>query len=561
MTKNNSYNVLVDMGQDNAYSQPATIESDGLEFQDNSPSHTSPPPPPPPPPPSTSAQHNMSNSNFYNDASPRAKRPLWSLDFYSQFFDVDTTQVLERCLKSMYPRGDFAQDTLNHQPDLYGPFWIPTSVVFTVFVCSSLAGSLAAYIADREFFYDFNLLGFSVGVVYLYAFLCPVVFWACTKWFKCDPNLLEIINYYGYGLTIWIPVSMAPTFTSNRQKKIWEKQRKDLEEKKKNAKTYVNQTPFRYMERNFKSIVPPPDFSQVVDFSKGINFAEQGVTAVSLSQDLKQLSPLFGDPANDNEPCTNDDPSAAQAYIIKSVPGLIIIPQAFTPKAQRHLIKECLRNYPRAPNTSNLHTHYHVPEEGIWPLFEKQVKGTLKPSDPQFYVAKKAVVDSEDDHHDDDTSSDDEHEHDKTNNNNNNNTCAMNAPTACSDDFKPIIDGPKPDPLPAPGVPLLPPSVLVRKIRWITLGYQYHWPTKTYHLDRRYPFPPEIAEITKAVVTACENVGGKKEDGTDEWRNTYKGSDFEAEAGVVNYYQFRDTLMGHVDRSELNMDAPLVSIR
>jgi hypothetical protein len=109
----------------------------------------------------------------------------------------------------MYPVGDFAADTLNNQPDLYGPFWIATSVVFSVFVCSSLAGSLAAYIAGKPHVYDFTLLSFAVFVVYIYAFLCPALVWASTKYFGCQPSLLDIINYYGYGLTIWIPVSVS----------------------------------------------------------------------------------------------------------------------------------------------------------------------------------------------------------------------------------------------------------------------------------------------------------------------------------------------------------------
>jgi hypothetical protein len=125
---------------------------------------------------------------------------------------VDTSQVIERCLKSMYPVGDYAADTLNNQPDLYGPFWIATSVVFSVFVCSSLAGSLAAYIAGKPHVYDFTLLSFAVVVVYVYAFLCPALVWASTKYFGCRPSLLEIINYYGYGLTIWIPVSVSIVF-------------------------------------------------------------------------------------------------------------------------------------------------------------------------------------------------------------------------------------------------------------------------------------------------------------------------------------------------------------
>lgn len=332
---------------------------------------------------------------------------------------------------------------------------------------------------------------------------------------------------------------MAPTFKSRRQEKIWLRQKRQVEEKKKSAKTYVNQAPFRYAERNFKSRMPPPDFSDVLDFDELGQSTEEKyktVVPVPLTHDLRKLSNVFGE---SDTPCQ-------QAYILKNVPGLIIIPNAITPKAQRKLIKQCLADYPRAPNTSNLHTHYEMPESGLWPLYTAQESGQLKPEDPGFYVQKKLVVDSD---VDSDTYSDSEQEDDKP---------ACTNPTACSDEFSPIVNTPKPDPKPAPGVPLLSPSELVRKLRWITLGYQYHWPTKTYHLDRRYPFPADVSDLTKAVVTAVEGIG--YDDGQEPWKNTYRGADFNAEAGVINYYQFRDTLMGHVDRSELNMDAPLVSL-
>lgn len=42
---------------------------------------------------------------------------------------------------------------------------------------------------------------------------------------------------------------------------------------------------------------------------------------------------------------------------------------------------------------------------------------------------------------------------------------------------------------------------------------------------------------------------------TADWSATYK-----VEAGVVNYYQSRDTLTAHVDQSEVDASRPLVSI-
>lgn len=37
--------------------------------------------------------------------------------------------------------------------------------------------------------------------------------------------------------------------------------------------------------------------------------------------------------------------------------------------------------------------------------------------------------------------------------------------------------------------------------------------------------------------------------------------DFKAEAAIVNYYNLDSTLSGHQDRSEINQEAPLFSIR
>lgn len=47
------------------------------------------------------------------------KRFLWSLDFYAQFFDVDTNEVMRRCWAALFPRANFL-DVLEGNPDLYG---------------------------------------------------------------------------------------------------------------------------------------------------------------------------------------------------------------------------------------------------------------------------------------------------------------------------------------------------------------------------------------------------------------------------------------------------------
>jgi len=78
------------------------------------------------------------------------------MSFYAQFFDVDTSSVLQRCWAALYPRANFL-DVLEGNPDLYGPFWIATTVVLILF----LGGTISLYWhsgAGERFAYDFRLL-------------------------------------------------------------------------------------------------------------------------------------------------------------------------------------------------------------------------------------------------------------------------------------------------------------------------------------------------------------------------------------------------------------------
>ncbi|KAL8793785.1 MAG: hypothetical protein Q9195_003615 [Heterodermia aff. obscurata] len=149
-------------------------------------------------------------------SSPSSKRYLWSLPFYAQFFDVDTTSVLSRCASALYPRAPFL-DTLEGNPDLYGPIWIATTVVFILF----LTGTISQYLAYRgkeHFAYDFSLLSGAAGLVYGYTLFIPVVLWGLLRWYGASSSaagangegisLVECWALYGYGNIIWIPVAL-----------------------------------------------------------------------------------------------------------------------------------------------------------------------------------------------------------------------------------------------------------------------------------------------------------------------------------------------------------------
>ncbi|KAK4204111.1 hypothetical protein QBC40DRAFT_192610 [Triangularia verruculosa] len=138
------------------------------------------------------------------------KKLIWTLGFYSQFFDVDTTSVLQRCWAALFPRANFL-DVLEGNPDLYGPFWIATTVVLILF----LGGTISDYLASRGmapggFAYDFRLLSGAAGLIYGYTFVIPVILYLALRYFGSESaNLLECWALYGYGNLIWIPVALV----------------------------------------------------------------------------------------------------------------------------------------------------------------------------------------------------------------------------------------------------------------------------------------------------------------------------------------------------------------
>ena len=109
---------------------------------------------------------------------------------------------------TLYPRANFL-DVLDGTPDLYGPFWIATTVVVILF----LTGTISAYLAARgqeHYSYDFTLLSGAAGLVYGYTAIIPLGLWGVLRWFGSESaNLMECWALYGYANLIWIPVALV----------------------------------------------------------------------------------------------------------------------------------------------------------------------------------------------------------------------------------------------------------------------------------------------------------------------------------------------------------------
>ena len=86
---------------------------------------------------------------------------LWQIEFYQQYFQVDTHQVIERLIGSVTPRPNksYFDSTIRQNPDLYGPFWVCVTFILTV----AISGNIVDYfhLPDVEFQIDFSKITLS----------------------------------------------------------------------------------------------------------------------------------------------------------------------------------------------------------------------------------------------------------------------------------------------------------------------------------------------------------------------------------------------------------------
>ncbi|KIJ28533.1 hypothetical protein M422DRAFT_214747 [Sphaerobolus stellatus SS14] len=135
---------------------------------------------------------------------------FWTIEYYQKYFDVDTKTVLTRCLTTLLPTlPSYLTAHINPAPDLYGPFWTLTTLIFSLFVFSSLASSIVSYLSASPITYDFQLLSVAVGLVYIYGIGVPLGLWAALKYLGVSEwGLVEAWSVWGYGMFVWIPVSV-----------------------------------------------------------------------------------------------------------------------------------------------------------------------------------------------------------------------------------------------------------------------------------------------------------------------------------------------------------------
>ncbi|KPP62559.1 protein YIPF1-like [Scleropages formosus] len=146
---------------------------------------------------------------------------FWTFEYYQSFFNVDTMQVLDRIRGSVMPLPgkSFIKSHIRGNPDLYGPFWICATLVFSM----AISGNLSTFLSQMgqpQYHYrpQFHRVTIAAVAVFAYAWLVPLGVWGFLTWRQSTErqisgySFLETVCVYGYSLFVYVPTSILWIF-------------------------------------------------------------------------------------------------------------------------------------------------------------------------------------------------------------------------------------------------------------------------------------------------------------------------------------------------------------
>eukprot|EP00743_Colponemidia_sp_Colp-15_P001302 GILK01001426.1.p1 GENE.GILK01001426.1~~GILK01001426.1.p1 ORF type:complete len:347 (+),score=49.98 GILK01001426.1:54-1094(+) len=144
---------------------------------------------------------------------PKGCTAFCQIRFYQKYFDVTSEDVFGRLARSVWPFNRKFFEASHENPDLYGPFWIYTTLI----IMMAAAGNVSSYLqaADRSAWnYDFNYMPVAAAVVYGFGFIFPLVLWFIISQAGSKTSFVQVVCIYGYSLFVFVPITIFAVIPS-----------------------------------------------------------------------------------------------------------------------------------------------------------------------------------------------------------------------------------------------------------------------------------------------------------------------------------------------------------
>ncbi|AWU78089.1 uncharacterized protein C5L36_0E01520 [Pichia kudriavzevii] len=144
---------------------------------------------------------------------------IFSLNYYRQYFDLNTSEFISNCLSSLNPLSKPSADDFNHIGDVYGSIWITATLVFLLFFCNSFAALLSGWFLNIDLksmkINYFKMIISSINLLYGYSVVIPLILYLILKFYLKVLFLVplsKLVSIYSYANLMWIPAALLSIF-------------------------------------------------------------------------------------------------------------------------------------------------------------------------------------------------------------------------------------------------------------------------------------------------------------------------------------------------------------
>lgn len=125
-----------------------------------------------------------------------------TLNYWSEFFEIDQTELRLRVMATLNPIKPSLAERIEEKPDLYGPFWICTTLIFMLLISESFWNVLNNMLTskDKRNIFNFQQISWAVSLVYGAFLAFPMIFFVVNKLFGSSSSVLKCACIYGYSV-------------------------------------------------------------------------------------------------------------------------------------------------------------------------------------------------------------------------------------------------------------------------------------------------------------------------------------------------------------------------
>ena len=130
---------------------------------------------------------------------------ILSIEYWREYFDVTQDEIVGKVRAALNPTTSEFEQKIDAKVDLYGPFWISTTLIFCLIVLPRLWDVLLF----RPQASSIQKVGFSFTLIYGGLATFTFVFFGLGKFFGSPVTLFKTAAIYGYSYTIFLAAALA----------------------------------------------------------------------------------------------------------------------------------------------------------------------------------------------------------------------------------------------------------------------------------------------------------------------------------------------------------------